>query len=206
VLAAFNGTWDWTAIGTLALAAGTLAAVIVAAIALRQTRAAIALSRKEVEEAHRPVVVPVVGEREVGTVSRHKLMLGPKVRDGLVVIPIQNIGVGPALHVEASLKLLDADGKPSIAPTGSQTPGTVTGIGKDQSTTIEIRAHGWTEGASFELTIKYRDVAGKEWEMVGRYLADRVRYENVTIMARGPVPRDRNLAETEDSLSPPALG
>ena len=120
MLAAFNGTWDWTAIGTLALAVVTLAAVIVAAIALRQTRAAIALSQKEVQEAHRPVVVPVVGEREVGTASRSMLPVGPKVRDGLVVIPVQNIGVGPALHVEASLKLLDADGKPSIALAGPQ--------------------------------------------------------------------------------------
>lgn len=186
MLAAFNGAWDWTAIGTLALAMVTLAAVIVAAIALRQTRAAIALSRKEVEEAHRPVVVPVVGEREVGTVSRHTLTVGPKVRDGLVVIPVQNIGVGPALHVEASLKLLDADGKPSLAPVGPQTPGTMTGIGKDQSTTIEIRAHGWTEGVSFELTVKYRDVAGKEWQTVVCYLADHLRYEGLTIEARRP--------------------
>jgi hypothetical protein len=188
VLAAFNGTWDWTAIGTLALAVVTLAAVIIATIALRQTRDAIALSRREVEEAHRPVVVPVVGERKVGTVSRHTLRVGPKVRDGLVVIPVQNIGVGPALQVEASLKLLGTDGKPSIAPVGPQTPGTVTGIGKNQSTTIEIRAHRWTEGASFELTVRYRDVAGKEWETVGRYLADHLRYEGMTIEARRPYP------------------
>lgn len=161
MLATFNGTWDWTAIGTLALAVVTLAAVIVAGIAVRQTRAEIALSRKEVEEAHRPVVVPVVGERKVGTVSRHTLPVGPKVRDGLVVIPVQNIGVGPALHVEASLKLLDADGKLSIAPVGSRAPGSMTGIGKDQSTAIEIRAQGWTEGASFEVTVTYWDVAGK---------------------------------------------
>ena len=62
----------------------------------------------------------------------------------------------------------------------------MTGIGKDQSTTMEIRAHGLTEGASFELTVKYRDVAGKEWETVGRYLADHLRYESVTIKARRP--------------------
>ena len=188
MLAAFNGTWDWTAIGTLALAVVTLAAVTVAGIAVRQTRAEIALSRKEVEEAHRPVVVPIIGERKVGTVSRHTLPVGPKARDALVVIPVQNIGVGPALHVEASLKLLDADGKPSIAPVGSQAPGTMTGIGKDQSTAIEIRAQGWTEGASFELTVRYRDVAGKEWETVGRYLANHLRYESVTIEARQPYP------------------
>ncbi len=46
MLATFNSTRDWTAIGTLALAAVTLVAVIVTAIALRQARADIALSRR----------------------------------------------------------------------------------------------------------------------------------------------------------------
>ena len=48
----------------------------------------------------------------------------------------------------------------------------MTGIGKAQSTAIEIRAQGWTEGASFDATVRYRDVAGKEWETVARYLAN----------------------------------
>lgn len=165
-----------TAIGTLALAVVTGSSLAFAWKSLRQ-------GQQEVEEAHRPVVVPIVGDREVGTASRHTSTMGSKVRDGLVLIPVQNIGVGPALHVEASVKLLDAEGKPSIAPVGPQTPGTATGIGKDQSTAIEIRAHGWTEGASFELTVTYRDVAGKGWATVGRYLADHVRYEGVTIEA-----------------------
>jgi hypothetical protein len=53
-LATFNSTWDRTAIGTLVLAAVTLAVVIVAAIGLRKTRAGLALSRREVEESNAP--------------------------------------------------------------------------------------------------------------------------------------------------------
>jgi hypothetical protein len=63
--ATFNGTWDWTAIGTLALAlmtlvlaSATLWMVMLARRSLAQTQDEIALSRREVEEAHRRVLVP----------------------------------------------------------------------------------------------------------------------------------------------------
>jgi hypothetical protein len=74
MLATFDGTWDWTAVGTLALALATLVSLFFGRRSLRQnqeqikqgqeqleqTQREIELSRKEVEEAHRPVVVPVV--------------------------------------------------------------------------------------------------------------------------------------------------
>jgi Tfp pilus assembly protein PilN len=72
MLAAFNGTWDWTAIGTLALAVVTGVSLAFAWGSLKQTQRQIQLgqeqleqtqreielSRAEVEEAHRPVLVP----------------------------------------------------------------------------------------------------------------------------------------------------
>jgi hypothetical protein len=190
MLATFNGTWDWTAVGTLVLAVVTLAAVIVAAIALRQTRADITLSRKEVEEAHRPVVVPVIVARAPATASvrasRHTLPARPCVIEvSVLVVPVQNIGSGPALSVEASVKrLLNAEGNPWTGAVEPQTPGTVAGIGKDQLIPIEIRSHGWEERWSFELTLTYDDVAGKKWSTVGRRNAADGRYEDVTISAQ----------------------
>ena len=112
MLATFNGTWDWTAIGTLVLAAVTLAAVIVAAVSLRQTRREIALSRTEVEEAHRPVLVPFQKSAE-GVTFRGGLIGaggGPEVSENPVdrqdlppysaaFLPVENVGMGPALNI-----------------------------------------------------------------------------------------------------------
>jgi hypothetical protein len=76
MLATFNGTWDWTAVGTLALAVATFVSLFFARIALKktqdqielgqqqlaQTQREIELSRSEVEEAHRPLIVPVLAK------------------------------------------------------------------------------------------------------------------------------------------------
>jgi hypothetical protein len=188
MLAAFDGTWDWTAIGTLGLAAVTLAAVIVGAISLRQTRKAIALSRKEVEEAHRPVVVPVVIAHPPDLVlrsvsgSRRTFPDRPSVAEsGVLAVPVQNIGSGPALCVVASIERLDENGERYTGAIEHQTPGKVAGLGKDQTVPIEIRYHGWEERWNFELTLVYKDVAGKQWATISRYVAEHRRYEDVAI-------------------------
>ncbi len=181
MLATFNDTWDWTAVGTLALAAVTLAAVIVAAIALRQTRADITLSRKEVEEAHRPVVVPVLVARAPATASvsssRYTLPRRPVIiQDGLLGFPVQNIGSGPALRVEATIRLLKVG-----APRGPQKAGTAAGIGVSEVVPLEIEFSNLVEVSDYELTLTYEDVADKGWLTVGRWNADDGRYTDLTI-------------------------
>lgn len=52
----------WTAIGTLAVAFVTGVSLYFGWRSLRQNQREIELSRKEVEEAHRPVIVPVVDD------------------------------------------------------------------------------------------------------------------------------------------------
>jgi hypothetical protein len=56
----FTDEVDPTAPATLALAMVTVGSVVLAWRALRQTRDEISLSRREVEEAHRPVLTPAV--------------------------------------------------------------------------------------------------------------------------------------------------
>ncbi len=203
MLAAFNDTWDWTAIGTLALAVVTLVAVIVGAFSLRQTRKAIALSRREVEEAHRPVVVPVVIARppDLGaqSVSRSRRTFPdrPSVAEsGVLAVPIQNIGSGPALCVVASIQRLDEHGERYTGAIEHQTPGKVAGLGKGQTVPIEIRYHGWEERWNFELTLVYADVAGKRWATICRYVAEHERYEGVTIEVRTLDEADQTGRET----------
>jgi hypothetical protein len=109
----FNNVFDWTAVGTLALAAVTLALaaatfwmVKLTRRSLEQTRDEINVSRREVEEAHRPVLVPVVdstsymdlGADGAGRKRRPQLEPG-----GQLFVPVENIGSGPALNIEASV-------------------------------------------------------------------------------------------------------
>jgi hypothetical protein len=187
MLAVFNSSWDWTAVGTLALAVVTLAAVIIGTVSLRQTRKAIALSREEVEEAHRPVVVPVIVARPSAIASvrasRHTAPERPSlVDDGVLAVPLQNIGSGPALNIVASVRRLNEDG--SVWHGGAdepQTPGTIAGLGKEAVVPIEIHAHGWEARWNFDLTITYEDVAAKKWSTVGRYLAATGQYAGVKV-------------------------
>ena len=94
----FNDTFDLTAVGTLALALVTVISLVIAARALKQTKEEIEVSRREVEEAHRPVVVPTAVYWGVGK---------PKSNAS---IGLNNIGTGPALRITASLELLTTDG------------------------------------------------------------------------------------------------
>jgi hypothetical protein len=182
----------WTAIGTLVLAVVTLTAVVVSTIALRQTRADIALSRKEVEEAHRPVVVPVADRRRLDPAGPG-VSAGPTrpkpVKDEALMVPIENIGSGPALHLEARIvQWLTESGEWSQHGPGPQTPASAAGLGVGVVMPLEIKLHGIRGVSGFWLTLTYSDVAGKGWITKARYVPDRERYEDVTIntQAEGP--------------------
>lgn len=113
MLAAFNGTWDRTAIGTLALAAVTLLLagasfwmVVLTRGSLAQTKDEIALSRREVEEAHRPVLVPAVDSTsyiDLGAIGANRERRPQLEPGGHLFVPVENIGPGPALNVEATV-------------------------------------------------------------------------------------------------------
>lgn len=126
MLAAFNGTWDWTAIGTLALAFATFASLFFARSALKktqkqielgqrqlsQTQREIELSRREVEEAHRPVLVPyqkagqgvvfrggVIGSGAGPEASENPTDRPDMPRHSVAFLPVENVGMGPALNI-----------------------------------------------------------------------------------------------------------
>jgi hypothetical protein len=203
IAVAFDGTWDWTAVGTLALALATFVSLYFARRALgqaqeqirlgqrqlEQTQREIELSRREVEEAHRPVVVPVViaGRPHLAqSVSRgpSDYPLRPCVMEsGKLVVPVQNIGAGPALNVVASIERLEDDGGPWRGAIEQQTPGKATGISPGAPVHIEVFYHGWEERWSFRLTVAYEDIAGKRWATVGDYIGGSRRYKHVAVEA-----------------------
>jgi hypothetical protein len=171
VFAIFHNTLDWTAVGTLALALVTAVALLVGSLSLRQTKSELALSRREVEEAHRPVVVPVrdpPNEPRIGN-------------QGFLDLPVQNIGTGPALRVEVSVFLRTAgavltDEPPNLHPLGS-----VAGIAVAQMAWCFGRIQPAGGLGDFHFFITFEDVSGKEWLTVGRLNAALSRFDDVRV-------------------------
>jgi hypothetical protein len=169
----------WTAVGTLTLAIVTGISLVFGWKSLRQ-------GQREVEEAHRPVVVPVLltrpsVDRSVSSRSGRgpRPAYEPEVSgpDGLR-FPVQNIGSGPALRVEARTRRLGPG-----APGGRQTPAMAAGIGVTEIVPLEVKFPREGELPDFDLTVTYEDVAGKKWSTVGRYIADNRQYLGVEISA-----------------------
>jgi hypothetical protein len=81
-------------IGTLALAVATFALAWFA-------RQSAALTRVSVERSHRPVVVPATSSSKVvsrvGQIS--EAAAGMAMHEGRLVLPIENVGAGPAINV-----------------------------------------------------------------------------------------------------------
>jgi hypothetical protein len=101
--------------------------------------------------------------------------------EGQLTVPIENIGTGPALRIEATVELLNEDGGPSAAGTGGVTLASLTGIKASGSVVPMIGVHGLSGLPGFWLTLTYEDVAGKGWLTKARFIASLGRYEDLTI-------------------------
>jgi hypothetical protein len=177
-----DDTIDLTAVCTLLLALVTFASLLFARGALRSSQEAISLSQTEVERAHLPVLVPIVDHRRMDLGPSGMTERVPRVADGrLLIVPVENIGTGPALRLQARAALLDATGAPSSVPAGPQRPAVSAGLGVGCFTPLEIEVEGWPAGASFELTVVYEDVARKRWRMRGNWINADHRYMDVQI-------------------------
>jgi hypothetical protein len=180
----FNDTFDVTAIGTVALAVVTFVSLLFGWWTLRQTKASIALSRREVEEAQRPVVVPLRDPgRTLTIMGGQDLPATPFVpRTGLLVVPVRNVGKGPALRVDVTVEGFNAAGGWSGAWSGPQSVGLLaTAIGADEMTPLEVDLPGVAEVPGFDLSLVYEDVAGKKWLTFTRWIPDLGRYEDISI-------------------------
>jgi hypothetical protein len=146
-----------------------------------QTQREIELSRREVEEAHRPVLVPVVDSTsymDLGADGANRERRPQLEPGGHLFVPVENIGSGPALNVEVSVS---GTSIPDEARTEHQTSARVAGLGEGHFRALVIELPFWNELWSFTLTIDYSDVAGKGWRTAALFLRDTGRYDAVTI-------------------------
>jgi len=160
------------AVVTLLLAGATTWMVRLTGEALNQGQEEIKLSRSEVEEAHRPVVVPVLAKTFVDLGADGKYEKRPQVlRDGKLLVHVENVGPGPALNVEAWARLLDDSGGPSAGSSGPLFSARAAGIGPQSDTPLLIQVHNWTGTPNFSLRIEYEDVASNGWRTNSVFVA-----------------------------------
>jgi hypothetical protein len=190
----FSDNVDPTAIATIALAVLTLAAVVVGGKALSKTQTEIEWSRKEVEEAHRPVLIPVYDEAQElqpsGTLVIHRAKPRYQERER-VVLPIKNIGSGPALNIMLSLAPLPANEPAGDRDALRWSTTRILGLGVMEILWVTVRVPDVTEVPDFALSLVYMDVAEKVWKTEADYIAlGDGEYGGMSIDA-GPAPVDK---------------
>jgi hypothetical protein len=175
----WSSTIDVTGAATLLLAIMTFVSVIVGGLALHRNQSEIDLSRREVEEAHRPVLIPVV-EFTPGNLSRPDRPA--YVGDGRLLVRLKNIGMGPALQIEAIAALLGRAATANPGPAQDTALLTGLGMGQQHEFTIKTRFTG-DHIPPFQLSLHYSDVAGKEWVTIARYSPEHAAYVEMGINA-----------------------
>jgi hypothetical protein len=192
----FTGEVDPTALATLVLAFTTVGSLLLTVRSLRYTKDAldqarddVELARRQVEEAHRPVVVPIIDTtRKLRPDRSDSPTVGPQLMvNAAFWVPVENIGPGPALDVQISIEFPRSAAEPPT--TGEVTAtGAIAGLGADRLLPVEIHGYSMTGVTDFQVTIIYRDVAGKSWQTTAEYAAQHGRYERISISERSPRP------------------
>jgi hypothetical protein len=170
-----SGASEATAYGTIGLAAVTLISLVFGWKALRQ-------GQREVEEAHRPVLVPVDDRRTILLPGRGEKQAAPRVLKEyptIAMIPIENVGSGAALSVRGRIESgLDTsssiEGKPLAA------------LGKGAAKALWFTAAPWLgdpggSAADFALSVSYEDIGQGSWLTTARWDASKDRFDAIKI-------------------------
>jgi hypothetical protein len=207
---------DLTGIGTLLLAIATFGAVAIGVRTLNETKSQIgvsksqiAISTRDLQESHRPVLVGVAESGRLipragsagRTVPARPYVLpyhGPPLNlvyerpTSTLIIPVENVGAGPALNVSAQVvrwaTTRNEYAAPAAAPVTQQAEGTATGLGVGGLVQLEIhmevpktREIMWNGSPGFIVSIIYADGAGKRWETLGTWVPEAEAYAGVDV-------------------------
>lgn len=154
----------------IVLASTALVGAIIAGITAKSSRDQVALAKKQVQNAQRPVLMPVHGNVLVpfrgGTIHAHAPhhVENPADRSDLppysaLFLALENIGAGPALNVRGEAR----------APRGTgQTDHSLAGIGVGQMNVVEFVSHDQSLGftgsdAEVRFEVSYEDVTGESY-------------------------------------------
>lgn len=151
----FDGAIDATGVATVFLA------LVTAALAWF-TRDAVQQGAAELAQSQRPVLLPF---RDGGNEPR---LLDDSPERSTFVLPIVNVGVGPAMAIAAQVEFGDIDARPSDAP-WVQIWAERTAVGAGEKTGLLFEGVQLTALMGFVFNIEFSDVAGRSWFARGYY-------------------------------------
>jgi hypothetical protein len=189
-------TLDWVGLGTLILATATFALAFVSFLAILDgkreisaTREQAEIARQALEAGQRPALVPIVDPsrtfEDIGSAFGSRLV--PTVRSGgMLLIPVTNVGAGPALSVRVQVKIRDADGDASAAPpVQGEAAATSVAAGESIAVAVSLDTH-IADSTGFVLLASYYDLAAKLWTTSVQYSARHMKVRSLRIESPGP--------------------
>ncbi|MGZ4287634.1 MAG: hypothetical protein ACXVW5_25975 [Solirubrobacteraceae bacterium] len=138
-----TGNVDPTALVTLILALLTVALLVVVIRALHLAQREVDRWRDQAEQSHRPVVVPIHSTMQMPVYQGH----------GELLVPIENIGSGPALDLHLFVTPRDENGGVSPAWGEVKHTGAASGLAVSKTTPVEVRAWGLGGLTSFDVWV-----------------------------------------------------
>jgi hypothetical protein len=153
----FDGAIDATGVATVFLA------VVTAALAWF-TRDAVQQGATELAQSQRPVLLPYRDGGNRPTLFEDE----PGLPKGVFVLPVVNVGVGPAMAITAQVEFGDIDAQPTAAP-WVQTWAERTAVGAGEKTGLLFEGVPLTGMMGFVFNIEFSDVAGRSWFARGYY-------------------------------------
>jgi hypothetical protein len=189
-------TLDWVGLGTLILAGATFALAVVTVLAVLDGKREISatleqaeIARRSLEAGQRPVLVPIVDpvRRYSDIGAPHAFPLVPTVRSHReLLIPVINVGVGPALSVRVQVSMRDQNGDASPMPTVTG-QGAAASIAAGESVTLRLSLDLNTSGTSgLILLLSYYDLGEKKWSTSVLYSASQTKVRSLRIDSPGP--------------------
>jgi hypothetical protein len=104
------------------------------------------------------------------------------VEEARLILPVGNVGTGPALEIEADVFFLDVNGKPSV---GCQPftvrRGVATALGAGAAVALQSQFRGLAEPMfPFRVTLTYRDAFSGRYDVSGVYFPEEQVYRDLS--------------------------
>lgn len=171
---------DATGIGTVVLAAAT------AGLAF-WTRKAVGQGNDELERAHRPVLIALADAKDKGLRPQVLRGTGPTEEPdpSKFLLPLRNIGMGPALHVTAIVEFGDSEGRRSTHGIDTRCGVAEEAISHLAPFAILVVTDAPVNRLTgFTVALDYEDIAGNQWKTAARYATSDDRFHDVKITKR----------------------
>lgn len=133
------------------------------------------------ERSHRPVLMPYKSVSRVPADGH-----APEIWGDTFMVPIVNVGMGPALDVVGEIEFRDAEGEVSTSGIAGPLAAGLTVIANDgRCVALGFSDHRLSGRTGFQIELRYRDVAGVRWKTTAIWSEQRRTYRDQGIDRTG---------------------